>query len=254
MLFDFANRRVRDEAELTHMYPLPVLARVPLLKRLALKGAGGPSLLVVPEVREAFRTIIAQLETSHDSDRSLMLTSASTGDGKTTSSVNLAMSLAGTGHSVALLDLDFRKPDLALRLNLDRTASIQDIISDLDQRKGIKDLLVEVPPLHSLKVLSVSADPENAVLVDALNHRLPELLAAARGHAEYVVIDTAPLGEVSDALRVAQIVDAVILVARLGNTRRRNLQITRDLLERTGRTPAGYLLIGGDQGATGTYY
>jgi capsular exopolysaccharide synthesis family protein len=255
MLYDFTNRRVRDEDELVHRYPLPVLARVPVIKRLARRKAGEPSLLVVPEVREAFRTIVAQLETSRDSDdRTLMITSASTGDGKTTSSVNLAMSLAGIGHSVVLLDLDLRKPDLASRLNIHQTVSIQDVLLQLDQKTGIEQMLVEVPPLRSLKVLSLAVNHDEAILIDALNHRLPNLIASAREQAEYVVIDTAPLGEVSDALRVTQLVDAVILVARLGNTRQRNLEIVRDLLERAGQTPAGYLLVGGDQGTTGAYY
>lgn len=254
ILFDFANRRVRDEDELTRLYPLPVLARVPRLKRLAQRSRGMPSPPVAPEAREAFRTIIAQLETVQDSDRTLMVASASTGDGKTTTSVNLATSLVNAGHSVALLDLDLRKPDLASMLNVKRTASAQEILLRLDREEVIDSLLVEVPGQESLKVLSVSAGPDDAAFVDTLNHRLPGLIAAIRGQADYIVVDTAPLGEVSDALRVAQIVDGVILVARIGNTRRRNLQIARDLLERTGRTPSGYLLIGGDQGATGTYY
>ncbi len=248
-LFDLANRRVRDEAELVQTYPLPVLARVPLFKRL---GRSGPNSRA--ETLEAFRTISTQIEMSSGSKRALMITSASTGDGKTTSSVSLAQSMAAAGHSVVLLDLDLRKADVATVLGISRTVTAREIVSRLHAGGSIADLLVGVAHLDTLKVLSVSATLEDAAVVDALNHRLPQLLTAARGQAEYVLIDTPPLGEISDALRIAQVVDGIILVARVGNTRRRNLEITRELLERTGSTPLGYLLIGGEQGATGAYY
>lgn len=253
LLLDSVNRRIRDERELLRVYPLPVLARVPRLKRSTQKIANPPAMLM-PQTREAFRTMITQLETVYEADKCVMVTSASTGDGKTTSSVNLAVALAGAGHSVTLLDLDLRKPSLASSLNIDHSASIQEIVSRLENKSGFADLLVEVPSIPSLKVLSVSAGPEDAAFVDALNHRLPGLMETLRQQTTYIVVDTAPLGEVSDALRVAQIIDVVVLIARVGNTQRRNLQITRDLLERTDCRPAGYLLIGGHEGATSSYY
>ncbi|MFN8161327.1 MAG: division plane positioning ATPase MipZ [Solirubrobacterales bacterium] len=256
-LFDFANSRVRDESELVQIYRLPVLARIPILKRPERSVGGVPSLFDSPAVLEAFRTILAQLETTGRDDRTLMVTSASTGDGKTTSSLDLALALAGAGNSVVLLDLDLRKADLANKLELTTTTPAQELLWRLEKGDSAElgDLLVELPhPGGDLKVLTIGSTPEDAGLVDSVNHRLPALLAAVRREADYVVIDTPPLGEISDALRVAQLADAVIMVARVGNTRRRNLEIAEELLERTGLTPTGYLLIGGQSGTTGAYY
>jgi capsular exopolysaccharide synthesis family protein len=256
--FDLASRRIRDEAELIELYPLPVLARVPLQKsRERRMNREQPLLLRPPEAMEAFRTITTQLEMSVNDHRSLMITSASTGDGKTTSSVNLALSLTSAGHSVVLLDLDLRKGDVAPRLNIPKATPTQELSERLNSDtdfEAIDDLLVEVPNLPQLRVLSISATPDDSTQVDTLNRQLPGLLKAACGKADYVVIDTPPLGEISDALRIAQVADAIILVARVGNTRRRNIEITRELLERTGASPTGYLLIGGKQGTTGAYY
>jgi len=70
-----------------------------------------------------------------------------------------------------------------------------------------------------------------------------EFLDEARETADYVVIDTPPLGEVSDALRVTPHVDDIVVVARTNNTERFALQILGDLLERSGHEPKGYVLL-----------
>jgi Mrp family chromosome partitioning ATPase len=80
-----------------------------------------------------------------------------------------------------------------------------------------------------------------------LHERVPLLLADARAAADFVVIDTPPLGEFSDALRIAQEVDEVIVVARPRHTDRRHFEVMRDLLNRTGHVPVGMLVVGGSQ-------
>jgi capsular exopolysaccharide synthesis family protein len=255
MLLGLADRRIRDEEELVELYPLPVLARVPLLSRRDRRARGRrPAFFVPPGMREAFRTLIAQLESAGDSQRVIMVTSASTGDGKTTSAVNIAIALAGAGNSVTLMDLDLRKPDVAHALGVDAGVPMQELLTRVKGDFELDPLFVEIPAVPSLRLLSTSRSPGDIALLDSLNRRLPDLLEATKERGDYVVIDTAPLGEVSDALRVAAAADAIVLVARAGNTRRRNIEITRDLLERTGRRPLGILLFGGEQGTTGSYY
>jgi len=94
----------------------------------------------------------------------------------------------------------------------------------------------------------------DVVLLEALSRRLPELLKQAKELADYVILDTAPLGEVSDALRLADEVDDLIIVSRPGHTMRANFEIMRDLLEQTGHEPLGYLLLGVTGGITSAYY
>ena len=94
----------------------------------------------------------------------------------------------------------------------------------------------------------------DAVLVEALHGRIPSLIAEAHKIAKYVVIDSPPLGEVSDALRIAEAVDNIIVVARPGHTIRANFEVMRDLLRRTRHTPAGMIVIGETQGMSTRYY
>ncbi len=244
VLSELLNRRIRDEEEATALFPLPVLARVPVLPRRLRRSSRTPWHLP-PQVREAFRTLILQLTQDHPR-RVIMITSASTGDGKTNSAINLAVSLAAAGHSTILMDFDIRKPDVARSIGIDEFTPLSDLLAfGKNRSSSLDEFLITAPLVPSLRVLATGAGPSgDAALVEALNSRLPELIAAGRELAEFVVLDTAPLGEVSDALRVADEVDSIVIVSRPGNTNRVNFDVMRDLLERTDHEPDGMLVIG----------
>lgn len=237
LALEHLNRRVRDEEELLTLYPLPVLARVPALPR----GSGdlvSPE-LVPPRIQEAFQTLRVQLERDSDRKRAFMVTSPSMGDGKTTCAINLAMALTATRARVILMDLDLRKPDLRERLGADSD------VTGLFRKGGtLENVLVEAPSIPGLQLLGARPQPNVIPLVEALTRQLPALIQEAHALADYVIIDTPPLGEVSDALRMAGAVDDVILVARPGHTDRAALQQTRELLDRMGQSPTGLVVVG----------
>lgn len=245
----FFNRRLRGEDEVLALYPLPVLTRVPPLP-WRLRSAQLKSPLAMPSgAREAFRTLRAQLERGAGARRAVMLASASAGDGKTTAAANLAVAFADAGHSVIAVDFDLRKPELAKRLGI---VAERGFASLLTAGAELPDLLVDAPGVPGLRVLpAVEGD---AAFLEALIRRMPEVLARAQDLADYVVIDTAPLGEVGDALRVAAQIDEIILVARPGHTDRGNLEQVRDLLERADARPVGLLITGQALRASSTQY
>lgn len=239
MLRELLERRLRDEEEAIELYGLPILSRVPVLKRRELAAATGRGWLMPPRIREAFRTLIAQLR-RQDRTPVVMIASASTGDGKTTSAINLGATLAAAGERVILLDLDLRKPDVARSLEMQSSQGLPRLLS---RQGSLQDLLISVPALPTLSILPHSEAVE-AEFVEPINRRLPELLAQARELAEWVVLDTAPLGEVADALRILSHVDEIVIVTRPGNTKRRDFEVMRDLLERApGGRPSGFVLI-----------
>jgi Mrp family chromosome partitioning ATPase len=207
---------------------------------------------MLPAVREAFRTLLIQLG-PHPEGRAqvIMVTSASTGDGKTTSAVNLAAAAAASGDPVILLDFDLRKPDVGRTLGVQPGTELTGLLQPDTQ---LRDLLSPAPGLPALSVLTTTVAEGDVALVEALSRRLPELIADARDLCNYVVIDTAPLGEISDALRLVADVDDIIIVTKPGNTNRANFEMMRDLLERTAYTPAGFLVIGDSTPRTSAYY
>jgi Mrp family chromosome partitioning ATPase/capsular polysaccharide biosynthesis protein len=243
-------KRMAEEEELLGLYRLPVLARIPNLPRRWRRQAPDSPLAMPPMVREGFRTLQVQLELQPGRHRSILVTSASSGDGKTTSAVNFALELVGAGQKVVLMDLDLRKPDIGKVLEISPRVSLNEL---LDPKTRIDQALVDAPGVAGLRVLPIHQG-DGFTALERLTARLPELVAEALALADYVIIDTAPLGEVSDALKMVAGVDDVLVVSRLGNTRRVNYEVMRDLLERTRHTPTGLVVIGTSARVVSSYY
>jgi Mrp family chromosome partitioning ATPase/capsular polysaccharide biosynthesis protein len=243
-----SNPRIHDEEEAVRAYALPVLARVPLLPARARRGPASSNWFLPPPVREAFRTLAVQLEQRETRSEAIMVTSATAGDGKTTSAINLAVSLAALDKRVVLLDFDLRHPQVGVALGLPGGNSLADM---LDPNRNLEDFVVQVSELWSLGVLAVRA-PEDA-LTDAVSLRLPEFVEQARSMADCVIVDTPPLGEVSDALNLVSVVDDILVVIRPGNTRRGHLAALRELLDRVGYRPAGAVMLGSAERLSRSY-
>jgi Mrp family chromosome partitioning ATPase len=241
VLRDLAARHVRDEEDAQRVWPLPVLARVPPLSRGSRDGA--MAFFAQPVVREAYRGLAVQLEQGSGNGRTVMVTSPSTGDGKTTSAVNLATSLAADGCQVLLMDLDLRKPDVARTLAIS-TANTVKTLAESDE--PISNFLTKVPHVENLTVFATTADTLTSgdAAINAVGGKLLRLLAEANQVAPYVVIDTPPIGEVSDGLRVAHAVDDVVIVARPGHTDRASLGTVREMLDQIGVAARGFVVIG----------
>jgi Mrp family chromosome partitioning ATPase len=243
---EYLNRRVRDEDEVLSLYPLPVLSRVPPLPRGAVEA--GSFERIPPRIRESFRTLQYQISSgSAGGGRAIMFTSPSPRDGKTSSAINFAFTLAAARLRVILFDFDLRKPDVGQRLGVR-----SDYLELFRSHADLDELLVDVRSAPGLRVISSSAQGDVTPLLEAIGRRLPDLLQAARGLADYVIVDTPPIGQVSDALRAAVAVDDIVLVVRPGNTNREELQHSRELLDRMGHTPTGLLVIG-ESGAGDVY-
>lgn len=248
VLMELVNPRIRDAEELQEGFPMPVLARVPRLGHRAARR--GDAFHMPPPVREAYRSLQVQLDQDVSSSRVVMLTSGSSGDGKTSTAVSLSLALVAAGHRVILMDFDLRKPDVAPVLGLEPTEGLVAMLGSAT----LDDVLVPAPKLPPLRVAPAGAGEEDFLLLSALIRELGDILAEARGRADYVILDTAPLGEVSDALRLVPHVDDVIVVARPNNTRRAEFHQMRDLLARAAVTPLGMVMMGVSTGAAGRYY
>jgi Mrp family chromosome partitioning ATPase/capsular polysaccharide biosynthesis protein len=237
-MIEYLNRRVRDEEELLSIYPLPVLSRVPSLPQSS--GDIVAAELIPPRIREALRTLQVQLPPGPSSGgRAIMFTSPSSRDGKTSSAINFALVLAASSFRVILFDFDLRRPDVGRRLG------VRSDLMDLFRFDAtLEEMLVPAQAAPGLDVISATPQGDVTPLLEAVGRRLPDLLRTAREMADYVIIDTPPIGQVSDALRAAVTVDDIVLVTRPGNTDRTELQHTRELLDRMGHTPTGLLVIG----------
>ena len=248
LLIELLDQSVRDDEELRQLYPLPVLVHVPAIRRRQQKALQSLA-TTPPAVREAFRGLQVQLDRNEQRPRVVMVTSASTGDTKTTTTLNVALALVAAGHRVILIDFDLRKPDIGRAVHVEPLRPLTSLLSG----GSLEDMLVEAPQAPTLRVLPADAD-HDVVLLDALGRELPRVFDEARELADYVIVDTPPLGEISDALRLVDLVDDILVVARIGHTHRGSLKVLRDLMSRTGRTPTGLLVVGASPGAHSSYY
>src|SRR5690606_29361711 len=162
-------------------------------------------------VAEAFRRTRTHMQFSGpmQTQRSLLITSPSPGDGKTAVAMNLAATLAHSGQRVLLIDCNFRRPDLRERYNLSRTTGLSNILigeSTLSHQ-------VEKTELPNLDVLlSGPMPPTPAELLGSEPMR--KLLDEALSRYDRVLLDGPPALLISDASVLSGMVDGVILVAR----------------------------------------
>jgi Mrp family chromosome partitioning ATPase/capsular polysaccharide biosynthesis protein len=234
------TRRVNAERALTSIYPLPVLARVPLVRRPFRRRRQVAQ--IPPRVREAFRTAVAQLERSGErggEGRVVLVTSPNTCDGRTTAVACIAETLAEAGHAVVAVDADLRSPLLGRTLGVEGAAWPE---PSGDPPRGPATRLLSETVMEGLEVLPVlPADPERLLTAQGA---IPAMLAELRREFDWIIVDTPAIGEVSDALRLLASADDVLLLCRLDHSRRSSLRVTRELLEHAGARPLGTLLLG----------
>src|SRR5512135_3757234 len=246
VVLDRLDQRVRSLDELRRLTGLAVLGQVALLPgRRA--GAMGPLGLISyakphsywAETYRAIRTNIEFLRRRNQRLQVLLVTSPYPGDGKTTAASNLAISFALAGRRVLLIDADLRSPSL-------------DKVHGLRREHGLSHLLKDRLPLHQVAQRSqienlevITVGPEAHSPDELLSSpRLKELLDEARQAYDVILLDSSPLLAVVDPAIVGAVVDGVVLVARPGTLRRREVEYVLELLRIGGASILGMLVNG----------
>ena len=222
------DRRVRTETDLERAYGVPILASLPRSRALR---AGHQFLGDLPAAdAEVFRLLQAQLRYSNELGEvgSVVVTSATNSEGKTTSAWGLAAAAAATGSRVLLIEADMRRPTIAERYGLEGEEGLIDVLEgQLELREAVQE--VEVASGRDLHV--VVAGPSSVNPADlAQSPRVRELMRAATAAYELVVIDTPPLSVVSDAIPFAKLADGVIVVSQNARVTPKQIARLRDQL------------------------
>ena len=240
---ELISPRVNRAEELLLEQRLPILARIPRLPRRAIARYLSGRERLPPTAWEAYRTLRASLATAGPNGgfpRTLLVSSSIPGEGKTLTSVNLAITMALSGVRVILVDADLRRPMVATAFGVPaRSRGFATLLAaDADPQR----LLVSAPHQpRELKLLLAS--PQHAWMVDLLQRdRIERVLERLKQYADVVIVDSPPIGEVADALALADAVDTVIVAVRLGHSRRDKLNELRRMLAQRGITPAGFVV------------
>lgn len=242
-MLEYIDYTVKTPEELDDLYGIPSQGAIGQVMGVQASQRTS-SLITLSDPRsptsEAFRSLRTSLRMAgvEKPVRSLMITSAGPGEGKTFVASNLAVSLALEGKRVILVDLDLRRPQVHATFGLQREPGFTDLAVDRERR--IEDVL-QATPVAKLQVMTCGTIPPHP----------SELLGSQRGadliheiseRADIAIFDTPPAATVTDAVLVAQQVDAVLQVVLARGTRRDLVRRCKTLLERSGARLLGPVL------------
>ncbi len=255
---------IKSAEDLERVLGAPTLAVIPLARSSWLKMVGDrgqpqngsvESIVLkqptssLAESYHTLRTAIL-LSTAPRPPQALLVTSAQPGEGKTCTSLNLAMGLAQRGVPVVLVDADMRRPGISRALALSENGvGLSSVLSGAHSVDESLRQFEAVPNLWVLPSGPQAPNPADLLSSPAMQKLLQEL----RGRFEHVVLDSAPLLLVTDATILSGLVDGVILVVESGVMARRGLLRAQKILASSGGRVLGAVLNKWDARSEGYY-
>ena len=253
VLSDVLDDTVREPEQVMRMVKADVVGSLPMVKswkgRLGPVSTAGSSQALVPvpagggqavaSYEEAIRTLRNSILLA-DFDRrlrSILVTSAEPGEGKSTIAAHLAVSHAEQGHRTLLVDGDLRRPSVHRRFDLPGTPGLSNV---LVSGMPWQDAVAKIPSLPMLDILP--AGPSSRRAADLLGRTLPALLEESAGGYDLVILDAPPLLGFAEPLQMATLVDGVVVVTRAGETSRKAVASVIATLHRLRAAVVGVVL------------
>jgi polysaccharide biosynthesis transport protein len=253
------DRRVRDPRFMEYVLGGPIIGRIPRSRALGRSGRATRA-LPAPEA-EAFRTVRVNLrrQLEQQGTRSLIVTSAIPGEGKTTLAWNLARIEAASGSRVLLIEADMRRPSLARSLEANGTSGLSDLLASDEAQ--LQDLIRPVDfdddgaDLNgaeggAVDVLFAGGPTANPAELLA-SERMQAMLEVIPDRYDLVIVDTPPT-VVSDAMPILEYVGGVVVVGRLGLSTDESLIGLREQLDHLDAPTLG-VVVNGDAKSSDPY-
>lgn len=226
-LFSLTKVSIEGRADVEKLTTLPVIGDIPVADDLK-----GSSIAVFENqnnlMSETFRGIRTNLQfLLEEGQKVVMVTSTVSGEGKSFVSANTAISLSLLGKKVVIVGLDIRKPGLNKVFNL--STKEQGITQFLtNPKRNIMDLVQSSDINSNLFILPGGAVPPNPTELLA-RKGLEEAIEQLKQHFDYIVLDTAPVGMVTDTQLISRIADLTVYVCRADYTRKSEFSLVNEL-------------------------
>lgn len=232
LILQFFRYKIEGHDDVARLTKLPIIADV----AIASNSAKGKADIVVHEnqnnqMEEIFRSLRTNLQFMlHEGQKVVLFTSSTSGEGKTFTAANLSVSFGLLGKKVILVGLDIRRPRLAELFGIN------------DHKHGITNLLVKEDPTaeelqeqilpsgvnKNLDLLMAGPIPPNPAELIA-RKSLETIVNLLKDKYDYIMIDTAPVGLVTDTLQIARITDASVYMCRADYTPKSSFNLINDL-------------------------
>ncbi|MCA1589266.1 MAG: polysaccharide biosynthesis tyrosine autokinase [Acidobacteria bacterium] len=256
-LLDYLDDSVKSSEDIGRHLGLPTLALIPHYfgsekRRLRLtasngNGNGAPTGLIALEERhspmsEAYRHLRTSLlfSSAGKPPQSILITSSQPSEGKTTTAINTAITLAQADADVVLVDCDLRRPRLHNYFEFENTQGLTNYLSG---ERNTEQLIKTCRDLPRLKVITSGPIPPNPAELLGSNE-MKNLLQFLQGRYKHVIIDSPPAISFTDAAILSTLVDGVVLVAMAGKSSIHLMRRFKHRLSNLGARVYGVVLNG----------
>jgi tyrosine-protein kinase Etk/Wzc len=217
---DTFNNKVREYEDIKRITDIPITGHIPhsLMKTNTVVFEEPDSYTA-----EAFRSLRSKMQylTKESKSPVILITSSMSAEGKTFTAINLASAYSLIGKKTVLVGFDLRKPKIYTDFGLGNEKGISTWLTGKD---GLQDVIKDTP-YENLSIMPAGPVPPNPSELTALG-KTDDLIGILKEKYECIIIDTSPIGTVSDALHLATLADTCILIVRQNMT-------LKDLLENT---------------------
>jgi succinoglycan biosynthesis transport protein ExoP len=231
-LADYLDDSVKSSEDISRHLGLPTLALIPHYfaadrRKLSLSAkngngasSGAAALITLEEARspmaEAYRHLRTSLlfSSAGKPPQTILVTSSQPSEGKTTTAINTAITLAQSGAEVVIIDCDLRRPRIHNYFGIENTQGLTNYLSG---ERNTENILKTYADLPGLKVITSGPIPPNPAELLSSNE-MRNLIQYLRGRFKHVIIDSPPAISFTDATILSTIVDGVVLVAMSGKS------------------------------------
>ncbi|WP_428231350.1 polysaccharide biosynthesis tyrosine autokinase [Flavobacterium sp.] len=248
----FINNAIQNAEDISKLTQIPLIGIIGVNKdSLNLAVFDKPK----SALSEAFRTIRSSLQFLYkkqqvSGSKTLMITSSISGEGKTFCSINIATVFALSEKKTVIIGLDLRKPRLADEFNLKNQTGV---VNYLIKQNSLTEITnsTQIPNLDVILSGPIPPNPSELILSDAMK----ELIIELKQKYDYIILDTPPVGLVSDALELAQYADVTLYIVRQNYTKKDMITLLNTRVKRGELTNASIVLNGYENKAKyGTAY
>ncbi|MFC4873121.1 GumC family protein [Negadavirga shengliensis] len=219
------SNKILKKIEVQKIIPFPIIGEVSHSKEKSALAMGNKKRT---PIAEQFRLLRTNLKFLHEGepDRVILVTSSIGGEGKTFFSLNLGSSLSLANKKVVVLEFDLRKPALLSSVNLKSKRGISDYLSR--ESISLDELIIESEIIDGLSFIGCGAIPEDPAEL-MLSPKAGFLIKCLKERFDYIIIDTAPVGTVSDAFNLSPYIDLALVLVRYNYTSKDNLIFLEEL-------------------------
>ena len=199
---------------------------------------------------EAYRSLRSNIEYSSFDDeyRVIVVTSSVPGEGKSTTSGNLAIALAQSGNKVLLVDCDMRKPSIHKKFKISNAAGTAELLL---RKKSFEEVVNDYN--ENLTIITAGKIPPNPSEMLA-SRAMTAFIKEMKNEFKYIILDTPPLQAVTDAQVLSTKADGVLLVVRAGSTKKELVSNSVDLINKVHGKVIGTVLNGVENKRNNYYY